>query len=81
MEYLDGVSLRQLVSNRQITPQQALVLIPQICEALQFAHDARIVHRDIKPEQIHGPFRLAFNSARSRAARLSRSVKDSASNS
>ena len=30
----------------------ALGIIPQICEALQFAHDEGVVHRDIKPENI-----------------------------
>jgi len=29
-----------------------LQIVPQICEALQFAHDEGIVHRDIKPENI-----------------------------
>ena len=52
MEYVDGASLRQLVSKRQLTSRQALALVPQICEALQFAHDEGIVHRDIKPENI-----------------------------
>ena len=36
----------------ELTPQQALAIVPQICEALQFAHDEGVVHRDIKPENI-----------------------------
>ncbi len=52
MEYLDGPILRQLEQASKLSPQQALQIIPQICEALQFAHDEGIVHRDIKPENV-----------------------------
>jgi tRNA A-37 threonylcarbamoyl transferase component Bud32 len=52
MEYVEGVTLRELVRTQKVTPAQALQIIPQICEALQFAHDAGVVHRDIKPENI-----------------------------
>jgi tRNA A-37 threonylcarbamoyl transferase component Bud32 len=52
MEYVDGTTLRQLIHAGRLQPQQALAIVPQICEALQFAHDEGVVHRDIKPENI-----------------------------
>jgi predicted Ser/Thr protein kinase len=52
MEYVDGVNLRALIRDGKLTPEQALKIVPQICDALQFAHDEGIVHRDIKPENI-----------------------------
>ncbi len=52
MEYVDGTNLRQVERSGGLEPKQALAIIPQICEALQFAHDEGIVHRDIKPENI-----------------------------
>src|SRR5207237_739389 len=52
IEYVDGVNLRQLMDAEQVQPPEALALVPQICEALQYAHDQGIVHRDIKPENI-----------------------------
>ena len=52
MEYVDGVNLRALIREGKLEPEQALDIVPQICDALQFAHDEGIVHRDIKPENI-----------------------------
>jgi len=52
MEYVDGVNLRDLIRRGQCKPEEALRIVPLICEALQFAHDEGIVHRDIKPENI-----------------------------
>ena len=52
MEYVDGVNLRQLERTHRLSPREALAIVPQVCEALQFAHDRGIVHRDIKPENI-----------------------------
>ncbi len=52
MELVDGVSLRLLMHNGRVSPREALAIVPQICDALQYAHDQGIVHRDIKPENI-----------------------------
>lgn len=52
MEYVDGVNLRQVLAAGEMKPEQALAIVPQICEALQYAHDQGVVHRDIKPENI-----------------------------
>ena len=52
MEYVDGANLRQLQRTRSFTPEEAIRIVPSICDALQFAHTEGIVHRDIKPENI-----------------------------
>jgi serine/threonine protein kinase len=52
MEFVDGVNLRQLLRARKFTPEEALTIVPPLCDALQFAHERGIVHRDIKPENI-----------------------------
>ncbi len=52
MEYVDGPNLRELERARKLSPREALQIVPQICEALQYAHDEDVVHRDIKPENV-----------------------------
>jgi predicted Ser/Thr protein kinase len=52
MEYVDGISLRQAIDTGMLSPKEALAIVPQICDALQFAHDEGVVHRDIKPENV-----------------------------
>src|SRR5262245_30236049 len=52
MEYVAGVNLRQLLVDGKLAPADALAIVPQICEALQYAHDEGVVHRDIKPENL-----------------------------
>jgi tRNA A-37 threonylcarbamoyl transferase component Bud32 len=52
MEYVDGVNLRDLLKDGKMAPEQALAIVPPICEALEYAHDKGVVHRDIKPENI-----------------------------
>lgn len=52
MEYVDGVNLRQAMRAGRFTPEQALAVVPGICDALQAAHSQGVWHRDIKPENI-----------------------------
>ncbi len=52
MEFVDGANLRRLLRERKFTPEEALTIVPPLCDALQYAHDRGIVHRDIKPENL-----------------------------
>jgi serine/threonine protein kinase len=52
MEYVDGVNLRRLIQSGHTESAQALPIVMQVCEALQYAHNQGVVHRDIKPENI-----------------------------
>src|ERR1017187_6818915 len=44
MEFVDGVNLRQLLHAGRISPREALAIVPQICDALQFAPDQATAH-------------------------------------
>ena len=52
MEFVDGLNLRQVLDSGKLAAKEALAIVPQICEALQYAHDKGVVHRDIKPENV-----------------------------
>ncbi len=52
MEYVDGVNLRQLITSRRLTSEEAMGIIMPVCDALQAAHERGIVHRDVKPENL-----------------------------
>lgn len=53
VEYLQGVSLRETLNkNSKLAPEVCIEMAKQICDGLSAAHQAGIVHRDIKPNNI-----------------------------
>ncbi|MBO0838096.1 MAG: PASTA domain-containing protein, partial [Actinobacteria bacterium] len=53
MEYVAGRSLRELLTARgRLNPREALDILEGVLAGLAVAHDAGIVHRDVKPENV-----------------------------
>ncbi len=49
MEYVDGTTLKEIVQRRGVvSPAGVFHVLLQMCEALDFAHQQKVVHRDVK---------------------------------
>ncbi len=53
MEFLEGCDLRRLLLDKgKLPPEQAVEIIRQVCLALDAAHSAGVIHRDLKPQNV-----------------------------
>src|SRR5258708_14876175 len=53
MEFVEGCDLRKLLlDNGKLPPEQAVEIIRQVCLALEAAHGAGVIHRDLKPQNV-----------------------------
>jgi eukaryotic-like serine/threonine-protein kinase len=53
MEYIEGSDLRALMAERKKIPiEESVEIMRQVCAALEEAHAAGVIHRDLKPQNI-----------------------------
>jgi len=52
MEYLEGISLAELVDEGPLDPDEAAAVVVAVSDALAFAHENGVLHLDVKPENV-----------------------------
>src|SRR5262249_26694988 len=52
MGFIEGISLAQRVAEGPLPPGQAAEFVRQAAEAVQYAHQRGVIHRDVKPANV-----------------------------
>ncbi len=51
-EFVQGMTLSDLMTTRRLPPERIAALLADVADALQYAHDQGVIHRDVKPSNI-----------------------------
>jgi tetratricopeptide (TPR) repeat protein len=81
MEFVDGVPIHRFCEEQHLSVAQRLKLFLHVCEAVQFAHQHFVVHRDLKPDNIlvgedGSPRLLDFGTAKLLSPSITRPERD-----
>lgn len=52
LEYIEGPSLTKYARTEELNPRQRLELFLKVCDAVQYAHERGVIHRDLNPNNI-----------------------------
>lgn len=52
MDYIEGMSLAELVAAGPVEPRRAAAIVKTVAEAIHYAHEHGVLHRDLKPANV-----------------------------
>jgi hypothetical protein len=75
-EFVQGMTLADLMTARRLPPERTATLLAEVADALQYAHDQGVIHRDVKPSNIlldndNHPHLMDFGLAKREAGEVS----------